>query len=112
MAARGREEALIAMGWAAAIVIVAMLLIFVLANDGGVATTFFNLDGHQAVVPARWSTRSGPTSGWRASSEVLVLIFGLLVAIVRMLPGRAGAPLRCHRAWSTATCSGPSRRSW
>jgi polar amino acid transport system permease protein len=27
-------------------------------------------------------------------SEVLVLVFGLLVAIVRMLPGRAGAPLR------------------
>ena len=27
-------------------------------------------------------------------AEILVLVFGLLVAIVRMLPGRAGAPLR------------------
>ena len=35
------------------------------------------------------------TNIWVACvSEVLVLIFGLLVAIVRMLPGRAGAPLR------------------
>ena len=35
------------------------------------------------------------TNIWVACvSEVLVLVFGLLVAIVRMLPGRAGAPLR------------------
>jgi polar amino acid transport system permease protein len=93
VAARGREEALIAMGWAAANVIVATLLIFVLANDGGVATTFFNLTdiklSRSEVVHAFW------TNIWVACvSEVLVLVFGLLVAIVRMLPGRAGAPLR------------------
>jgi polar amino acid transport system permease protein len=93
MAAHGREEALISMGWSAANVIVATLLIFVLANSGGVATTFFNLAdiklSFHEVVHAFW------TNIWVACvSEVLVLIFGLLVAIVRMLPGRAGAPLR------------------
>ncbi len=93
VAARGREEALISMGWATANVIVATLLVFVLANDGGVATTFFNLTdiklSRSEVVHAFW------TNIWVACvSEVLVLIFGLLVAIVRMLPGRAGAPLR------------------
>jgi polar amino acid transport system permease protein len=93
MAAAGREEALISMGWATANVIVAMLLVFVLANGGGVATTFFNLAdiklSFHEVVHAFW------TNIWVACvSEVLVLIFGLLVAIVRMLPGRAGAPLR------------------
>jgi polar amino acid transport system permease protein len=93
VAARGREDALISMGYAAASAIVAILLIFVLAKNGGVATTFFNLAdiklSFSQVVHAFW------TNIWVACvSEVLVLIFGLLVAIVRMLPGRAGAPLR------------------
>jgi polar amino acid transport system permease protein len=92
-AARGREEALISMGWAAAAAIVALLVIFVFANGGGVAATFFNIhDIHLSfsqIIHAFW------TNIWVACvSEVLVLVFGLLVAIVRMLPGRAGAPLR------------------
>jgi polar amino acid transport system permease protein len=93
VAARGREDALITMGYAAASAIVAVLLIFVLAKDGGVATTFFalhpiRLSFHQ-VIHAFW------TNIWVACvAEVLVLIVGLLIAIVRMLPGRAGAPLR------------------
>ena len=63
------------------------------AKSGGVATTFFNLAdiklSFSQIVHAFW------TNIWVACvSEVLVLILGLLVAIVRMLPGRAGAPLR------------------
>jgi polar amino acid transport system permease protein len=93
IAARGREEALISMGYAAAGLIVAVLLIFVLAKDGGVATTFFALHpiklSFSEVIHAFW------TNIWVACvAEALVLIFGLLVAIVRMLPGRAGVPLR------------------
>ena len=93
VAARGREEAMISMGWAVAVLIIALLIIFVFANGGGVAGTFFNISDirlsfHQ-IVRAFW------TNIWVACvSEVLVLILGLLVAIVRMLPGRAGAPLR------------------
>ncbi|HET7067626.1 MAG TPA: amino acid ABC transporter permease [Nocardioides sp.] len=93
IAARGREDALIAMGYAAAGLIVALLLIIVLAKDGGVATTFFALHpirlSFNQVIHAFW------INIWVACvSEVLVLILGLVVAIVRMLPGRAGAPLR------------------
>jgi len=93
IAARGREEALISMGYAAAGLIVAGLMIFLLANDGGVAKTFFALapikTSFSQVIHAFW------TNIWVACvAEVLVLIFGLLVAIVRMLPGRAGMPLR------------------
>jgi len=93
IAARGRELALIGMGYAAAMLVVAGVLIFILANDGGVASTFFARDPIQQsfheVIKAFW------TNLWVAIvAEVLVLIFGLLVAIVRMLPGRAGAPLR------------------
>jgi len=94
VAATGREEAFISMGWAAAVLIVSLLLIFVFANpDGGVAGTFFNISiiksSFQPILKAFW------TNIWVACvSEVLVLLFGLLVAVVRMLPGRAGAPLR------------------
>jgi polar amino acid transport system permease protein len=93
VSAAGRELALIAMGYAAASLVVAIALVFVLANDGGVATTFFALDPihksfHQ-VLQGFW------TNVWVACvAEVLVLVLGLLIAIVRMLPGRAGAPLR------------------
>ena len=93
VAARAREEANISMGYAAAGLIVAGLLIFLFANSGGVASTFFAIDPikqsfHQ-VSHAFW------TNIWVACvSEVLVLLLGLLVAIVRMLPGRAGMPLR------------------
>jgi polar amino acid transport system permease protein len=91
VAARGREEANISMGYAAAGLIVAGLMIFLFANSGGVASTFFAIEPikksfHQ-VLHAFW------TNIWVACvSEVLVLILGLLVAIVRMLPGRAGMP--------------------
>jgi polar amino acid transport system permease protein len=93
VSAAGRELALIAMGYAAASLVVALTLVFVLANNGGVATTFFALDPiHQSfhqVLQGFW------TNVWVACvAEVLVLILGLLVAIVRMLPGKAGAPLR------------------
>jgi polar amino acid transport system permease protein len=92
-AARGRELALIGMGYAATALVVAAILVFVLANDGGVASTFFARDPIQQsfkdVLKGFW------TNVWAACfAEVLVLILGLLVAIVRMLPGRAGAPLR------------------
>jgi polar amino acid transport system permease protein len=93
VAAHGREEALISMGYAAAGLIVAGLLIFLFANSGGVASTFFAIDpikkSFHEVIHAFW------TNVWVACvAEVLVLILGLLVAIVRMLPGRAGMPLR------------------
>jgi polar amino acid transport system permease protein len=93
VAARAREDALICMGYAAASAIVALLLIFVLAKDGGVATTFF------AQHPIRLSFNQVIHGFWiniwvAFVAEVFVLILGLFVAIVRMLPGRAGAPLR------------------
>jgi polar amino acid transport system permease protein len=91
--AAGRELALVAMGYAAASLVVALVLVFVLANKGGVATTFFALDPIRQssgdVIKGFW------TNVWVACvAEVLVLVLGLMIAIVRMLPGKAGAPLR------------------
>jgi polar amino acid transport system permease protein len=93
VAARGREEASIAMGWAASAIVVALLLLFALTSHGAVAETFFQLDkirqSWKEIVKGFW------INIWVACvAEILVLVLGLLVAIVRMLPGRAGAPLR------------------
>ncbi|MBW8801561.1 MAG: ABC transporter permease subunit, partial [Streptomyces sp.] len=91
--AAGREEAFIAMGYAAAAVIVAGLLLMAFANSGGVVQTFFNAHAWRASFPE--SIRAFWTNVWAAVvAQVAVLIFGLLLAIMRMLPGRAGAPLR------------------
>lgn len=93
VAARGRERALISVGYAATSVVAAGIGWFVLANNGSVASTFFALRPIRAsfgdVVKGFW------TNVWVAVvAEILVLILGLVVAIMRMLPGRAGAPLR------------------
>jgi polar amino acid transport system permease protein len=92
-AAAGREEAQIAMGYAAAAIIVAGILLVAFANNGGIAETFFTASAWQKSFPEM--IRSFWTNIWVAIvAQVLVLIFGLLLAIMRMLPGRAGAPLR------------------
>ncbi|HET7432175.1 MAG TPA: amino acid ABC transporter permease [Nocardioides sp.] len=93
VSARGREEAFIAMGYAAAGIALALLLLFILTSNGAVAQTFFELD----KIKQSWKeiTKGFWINIWVACvAEVLVLVLGLLVAIIRMLPGRAGAPLR------------------
>jgi polar amino acid transport system permease protein len=91
--AAGREEASIAMGYAAAGLLVALVLLFALTHQGAVAQTFFQLD----KIKQSWKevTRGFWINIWVACvAEVLVLVLGLVVAVIRMLPGRAGAPLR------------------
>jgi polar amino acid transport system permease protein len=94
-AAAGREESQIAMGYAAAAIIVAGLLLIAFANSdsGGIAPTFFTAHAWRLSFPEM--IRAFWTNIWAALvAQVLVLAFGLLLAIMRMLPGRAGAPLR------------------
>jgi polar amino acid transport system permease protein len=91
--AAGREEGQIAMGYAAAVIIVAGLLLMAFSNDGGVAQTFFTSSAWKKSFPEM--IRAFWTNVWVAVvAQVFVLVFGLLLAIMRMLPGRAGAPLR------------------
>jgi len=94
-AAAGREEAQIALGYAGAAIIVAGLLLVAFANSdsGGIAPTFFTSHAWKLSFPEM--IRAFWTNIWAALvAQVLVLAFGLLLAIMRMLPGRAGAPLR------------------
>jgi polar amino acid transport system permease protein len=94
-AAGGREEAQIALGYAAAAVVVAALLLLALSEHDGnsVAQTFFTSSAWRKSFPEM--IRGFWTNIWVALvAQVLVLVFGLVLAIMRMLPGRAGAPLR------------------
>lgn len=92
-AARGREDATIGLGYGVAVIIVGALITLIMTNDGAVADTFFRVDAWRQsfgqMIRAFW------INVWVAIvSFILVLIFGLVLAIMRMLPGRAGAPLR------------------
>lgn len=92
--AGGREEAFIGMGYAVAAIILSGVLIAGLTNkNSGIAFQYFTLRAWRLAFPemivAFW------TNIWVALvAIVFVLIFGLLLAVMRMLPGRAGAPLR------------------
>ena len=92
-AANGREHAHTAMGWSLAVLICAGLVWFTTANDGAITSTFI-----------RWeflrSSFGNVLEAFLVNVEVavgaqlLVLVVGLLVAVMRLLPGRAGRPLR------------------
>lgn len=92
-AALGREAALTSLGYSTAVIVLAALVAFVSTNDGAIARTFLR---PEFIVQA-WSDVLG--AFWinvrvALGAEVLVLVLGLAIAVMRMLPGRAGRPLR------------------
>ncbi|WP_199506402.1 amino acid ABC transporter permease [Geodermatophilus sp. TF02-6] len=92
-AASGREHAHTAMGYALAVLLCAALVWFATANDGAISTTFLRWEFLQSsfanVLKAFWINVEVAVG-----AQVLVLVVGLLVAVMRLLPGRAGRPLR------------------
>ena len=92
-AATGRESARTAMGYALAVVVVAGLIFFATANSGAVAHTFLRGE----FISLAWADVA--KAFWvnvrvAVGAEILVLVLGLVVAVMRMLPGPAGRPLR------------------
>jgi polar amino acid transport system permease protein len=91
--ASGREHAHTAMGYGLAVLICAGLVWFTTANDGAITTTFLRWEFLEAsfanVLEAFWINVEVAVG-----AQLLVLVVGLLVAIMRLLPGRAGRPLR------------------
>ena len=91
--AESREWAQYAIGYGAAVLLVFLGVQFLLANDGAVAATFFRLELIQSsfglVLQAFWK------NVWMfCVAEVFILIWGLVIAVARMVPGRAGQPIR------------------
>ena len=92
-AARGLDHARTALGYALAALVLALLIWFVTANEGAVAHTFLRGE----LIATSWVQVA--TAFWvnvrvAVGAEILVLVVGLVIALMRMLPGRAGRPLR------------------
>ncbi len=91
--AEARDQAYLTFGWGAFALIALGGICFVLANEAAVGRTFFYLPLMAAkwhlVVKAFWNNLYV-----FVVAEVLVLIWGLVVAIARLLPGPAGRPIR------------------
>jgi polar amino acid transport system permease protein len=92
-AALGREEASTSLGYSAVVFVLACLVGFAVMNDGAISRTFlrgsFIAEAWGDVLQAFWVNVQVAVG-----AEVLVLILGLVIAVMRMLPGRAGRPLR------------------
>jgi polar amino acid transport system permease protein len=82
-----------ALGYGLTIVIIAGLALFLVLNDSAVAKTFFRLDlifGSFGLVFRGFMLNVAIF----CIAEVLILIWGLVIAIARMIPGKAGQPIR------------------
>ncbi|MEK0082215.1 amino acid ABC transporter permease [Benzoatithermus flavus] len=91
--AASRSAAGVAVGYAAAVLVVLGVAVFVIANDAAVAKTFVFLplmrESFWLVFDAFWTNVY-----IFVIAEILVLIWGLVVAIARLIPGPAGQPIR------------------
>lgn len=82
-----------ALSWAGALLVLTMLAWFLVVNDAAVSRTFFDL---ALIRDSAWKVLRafGTNVTIFAVSAVLILIWSLIVAIARTLPGEAGRPLR------------------
>ncbi|GAB2178489.1 amino acid ABC transporter permease [Dongia sp. agr-C8] len=91
--AAAKESAVLTFGWGVFFLIAIGTVCFVLLNNAEVGKTFFflplMLDKWPLVLKAFWNNVF-----IFIVAEILVLIWGLIVAILRLLPGPAGLPIR------------------
>ena len=92
--ASAREHAQVTFGWGVFVLIVLAFICFVLMNNVAVGDTFFRLPLIQAkwwLITAKFFTVNLFIF---VVAEILVLVWGLVVALARLTPGRAGKPIR------------------
>ena len=93
MAARAREKAHRTLGYALAALIVLGLTLFLLTNDAAIIETF--LSWEQIRRSAKDVLRAFWLNLWIALvAECAILVVALSLALIRLSPGRAMAPLR------------------
>lgn len=89
-----RDCAWLTFGWGGFGLVVLAFICFVLTNDAAVGKTFFFLP----LMREKWwlVTKSFLLNNLFifVVAEILVLVWGLVVALARMLPGPAGKPIR------------------
>ncbi|GAA4530646.1 hypothetical protein GCM10023174_21050 [Chelativorans composti] len=82
-----------ALSWIGALLVVASGAWFMAVNDAAVSRTFFDLELIQDSIGK--VLRAFGTNVWIfACSAVLILVWALVIAVARTLPGEAGRPLR------------------
>jgi polar amino acid transport system permease protein len=91
--AAAKDSAVLTFGWGVFLLIAMGTVCFVLMNEASVGSTFFflplMLQKWPLVLKAFWNNVF-----IFIVAEILVLIWGLIVAILRLLPGPAGLPIR------------------
>lgn len=89
-----RDSAWLTFGWGSFGLVALAFICFILTNDAAVGKTFFLLP----LMHEKWwlVTKSFLLNNLFifVVAEILVLIWGLVVALARMLPGPAGKPIR------------------
>jgi polar amino acid transport system permease protein len=89
-----RDSAWLTFGWGSFGLVALAFICFILTNDAAVGRTFFLLP----LMSEKWwlVTKSFFLNNLFifVIAEILVLVWGLVVALARMLPGPAGKPIR------------------
>ena len=89
-----RDSAWLTFGWGSFGLVALAFICFILTNDAAVGKTFFFLP----LMSEKWwlVTKSFLLNNLFifVIAEILVLVWGLVVALARMLPGPAGKPIR------------------
>jgi polar amino acid transport system permease protein len=92
--AASREQSHITFGWGVFALLALAFLCFIFMNDAAVGKTFFLLPlMHDKwwIVTWKFITVNIVTF---VIAEILVLVWGLIVALARLMPGAAGQPIR------------------
>jgi len=91
--AAARDLALRTFGYGAAVVLILGIGLFIIANKVAVGFTFFSIklitSSFGLVLKAFWTNVY-----IFCVAEILVLVWGLVVAVARLIPGEAGRPIR------------------
>jgi polar amino acid transport system permease protein len=73
--------------------VVAFLAFFLSANDGAVRDQYLNWDAIDEFLPSLWKGLWLNIKVF-VVAEILVLVWGLVLALARIFPGKAGRPVR------------------
>jgi polar amino acid transport system permease protein len=93
-ASAARDFSSITFGWGAFALLALAFFAFIFMNDTAVGKTFFSM----GIIVGKWAAIA-----WRfftvnvfmfVIAEILVLVWGMVVAMARLMPGRAGKPIR------------------
>jgi polar amino acid transport system permease protein len=91
--AAGRDYSLRTFGYGAAVALILAIALFIIANNVAVGMTFFKLS---LIWSSKWLVISafGTNIYIFCIAEILVLVWGMVVAVARLIPGEAGRPIR------------------